>query len=91
LIKIFGMRKIVLLVLFMLLMAGDSFGQAFSWGIGNGASNQDITRTVGTDAQNNVYQVIFYSGSLTLDSAGTPKVIGNYGLRDIAVVKYNCS
>jgi gliding motility-associated-like protein len=85
------MRKIVLLVLFMLLMAGDSFGQAFSWGIGNGASNQDITRTVGTDAQNNVYQVIFYSGSLTLDSAGTPKVIGNYGLRDIAVVKYNCS
>lgn len=68
-----------------------SYGQSFNWGITNGNANQDIARAVGTDAQNNVYKIIFYTGSLTVDSAGTPKVIGNYGSRDVAVIKYNCN
>jgi hypothetical protein len=35
--------------------------------------------------------MVFYYNNLTIDSLGTPITIGNFGSRDIAIIKYNCS
>ncbi|MBP7511825.1 MAG: gliding motility-associated C-terminal domain-containing protein [Bacteroidia bacterium] len=85
------MRRILLGLIFSFFVVFGIKAQNFSWGVGAGNTGQDIGRAVATDAQNNVYQLIIYSGSLTIDSAGTPVTIGNYGNRDIAVIKYNCN
>ncbi|MDZ4668158.1 MAG: LamG-like jellyroll fold domain-containing protein [bacterium] len=65
--------------------------QTFNWGLSAGNAGVDFTNEVATDAQGNVYSLITYIGSLTIDSAGTPKLIGNYGNKDVAVIKYNCN
>nr|MBP7511689.1 hypothetical protein [Bacteroidia bacterium] len=85
------MRRILLGLIFSFFVVFGIKAQNFNWGVGAGNTGQDIGRAVATDAQNNVYQLIIYSGSLTIDSAGTPVTIGNYGNRDIAVIKYNCN
>ncbi len=85
------MRRLLLLFIFSIFSFISVKAQFFNWGISAGNTAPDFTRSVTTDAQNNVYKLIMYSGTLTIDSAGTPVTIGNYGGRDIAVIKYNCN
>lgn len=85
------MRK-YLLFLFLIFLSGTSYisAQTFNWGLRNGNSGQDLIRSIKTDANNNIYFIVFPLGPLTIDSAGTPKTIPSYGNRDVLVFKYNC-
>jgi gliding motility-associated-like protein len=85
------MRRLLLLFIFSILSLFSVKAQFFNWGLSAGNTASDMTRSVTTDAQGNVYKLIIYTGTLTIDSAGTPVTIGNYGSRDIAVIKYNCT
>ncbi|MDP1728355.1 MAG: LamG-like jellyroll fold domain-containing protein [Bacteroidota bacterium] len=86
------MRKFIL-TLFVLFVFGLNHlnAQTFNWGLRHGGTGADLGRKTTTDAQNNLYTLVFYYNNLTIDSAGTPKVISNYGNRDIAVLKYDCN
>ncbi|MBC7383801.1 MAG: gliding motility-associated C-terminal domain-containing protein [Bacteroidia bacterium] len=86
------MRKYLLPVLaFLLFLRTNISAQTFNFGQRHGGTGSDITRATTTDAQNNYYSLVFYYNNLTIDSAGTPKTLGNYGNRDIAILKYDCN
>ena len=85
------MRRFLFFLVIILGSLQLSYGQNFNWAFRNGGTNSDLGKASATDAQNNVYTLFFYYNNLTIDSAGTPKTIGNFGNRDIAIVKYNCN
>ncbi len=86
------MRKYIL-ILFVLFVFGLNplSAQTFTNALRHGSLGADIGRVSTTDAQNNLYTLVFYYNNLTIDSAGTPKIIGNYGNRDVAILKYDCN
>lgn len=68
-----------------------SYAQSFNWAIGGGSTGLDYYRAVTTDPQNNVIGLFYFTGNVTIDSAGTPKSFVPSGNRDILIVKYNCN
>ncbi|OYU94263.1 MAG: hypothetical protein CFE21_16890 [Bacteroidetes bacterium B1(2017)] len=85
------MFRIILFATLFLGFVQNSIGQSFNWAIKQGSTGSDITRVTTTDAQNNIYCLVNYYGTLTIDSAGTPKTFTSAGNRDVAIIKYNCN
>ncbi|MCG9879671.1 MAG: gliding motility-associated C-terminal domain-containing protein [Bacteroidia bacterium] len=83
-------RKLLFLFLGLVTLLSLANAQSFNWGLRQGNTGQDLIRSIKTDADNNLYFVMFPQGALTIDSAGTPKTIPSYGNRDVLVFKYNC-
>jgi gliding motility-associated-like protein len=65
--------------------------QTYSWAVKAAGTGAENTRGIATDAQQNVYHYFYYTGSVVIDSAGTPITITSNGGKDLAIVKYNCN
>ncbi len=85
------MYRKLLLLFFFVFVGQILLAQNFSGAMKVGSTGADLGRVTATDAQNNFYTLLYYVGTLTIDSAGTPKTLANFGNKDIAIVKYNCS
>lgn len=86
--------KLLSSIVFFLLLFTFSIkkvnAQTYSWAVKAAGTGIDQTRGIATDAQQNVYNFFYYTGSITLDSAGTPITVTSNGGKDLAIVKYNC-
>jgi gliding motility-associated-like protein len=85
------MKKRFLLLIVVLVQVSLAMAQSFNWGIKAGSTGIDNFRATAIDAQNNVYGLLFFTASTTIDSLGTPKVFNTNGGRDVLIVKYNCN
>lgn len=84
-------KKILLLFAFVLIVFSRLSAQNYAWGIRLGNTGSDLSVATTNDNLNNSFTLIYYYNTLTLDSAGTPVTVGNFGNRDIALVKYDCN
>lgn len=85
------MKRAILVLLACLAGWLNGNAQTLNFGIKAGSTGSDFSRAVYTDASNNIYQVVFFFNTLTIDSAGTPKTYVSAGNKDVAVIKYNCN
>jgi hypothetical protein len=85
-----NIKKFVLL-LGVFVFAIQAQAQTFNWGVNTGTVGADNACAVSVDAQNNVYSIVLFTGTITIDSAGTPRSFVSAGNRDILVVKRNCN
>jgi gliding motility-associated-like protein len=83
--------KIFIFFLYLVFYVNFSFGQAFDWSYKIGGSSNDMGRRIISDSANNFYVLGFYSGTVVLDSAGTPINMTGFGGTDIFLIKYNCN
>jgi gliding motility-associated-like protein len=85
-----NIKKLVLL-LSVFVIALQVQAQTFNWGVNTGTTGADNACATTVDAQNNVYSIVLFTGTITIDSAGTPKSFVSAGNRDILITKRNCN
>ncbi len=85
------MFKKTLLLFCFTLISVFSYAQDFDWAYRIGGASTDFGRRIRTDSANNFYVLGFYTGTLVLDSAGSPINLTGFGGTDIFLIKYNCN
>ncbi len=79
------------IILFSILCSSKINAQTVNWGLNIGGTGFDFARFTIVDDSNNFYVLGMFNNSVTIDSAGNPKVMVSAGQRDYFLIKYNCN